>query len=123
MASSFSGAPVYNEAPFQEREDYARDLAGHYALDETDCLLKITDWVSGERPRLVEVTDQHSFGRSLGLPSQGWKWNVFEHRLTPVDPSEPNWKAKAAAWRANQRAKVLNHTLPPQQPPRPPPRF
>ncbi len=116
MSSGFTEAPPYSAERFEDREGFSKEIQGHYALlDHDDTLVKITDWVSNRYPcRRFEVVYNHGFGKFLGLPNQPFTHaEVREDALTPVDPSAPNWLAKAQAWRAERRSETLDQGLPP----------
>lgn len=122
MSTGFTSAPPYSEVPFEDRRNYAQDIAGHYALilnAHQESLVKIVDFISDAYPyRKFEVAYNHDFGRHLGLASQPFQSvEVREKDLIPVDPTDPHWLEKAHTWRASRRAQALNQTLSPSRPP------
>jgi len=100
--------PLYSDVPFPDRSTYEQSHR-HLALTPDDDLVEIFDQAgmspTGRWFRIRTSTPDRHVSIDDVRETQG-------HDLAPVDIRDPNWKNKAQAWRAQQRAMVLHERLP-----------
>ena len=99
----------FSEVPFEARDSYEA-CHEHLALNDRDELVQV-----------FEQSGMSSTGRWLrtrvitpdGCIEIGGSTSETQGRdLAPVDIADPQWKAKAQRWRAQQRGQQLDQWLP-----------
>lgn len=98
----------FSEVPFEARGSYEA-CHEHLALNERDELVQVFEQ-SGMSPtgrwlRTRPITPDGCI--EIGGPTP----ETQGHDLAPVDIADPQWKAKAQRWRAQQRGQQLDQRL------------